>query len=151
MASPQSTRVPGRSRWVICLCHGIWKTWIVIWGTLVGILSSVFGTFLLYRWPWSSNVQLAQSGSPVNWAVQHPLILLLSGLGLLLLVIILYLVSRLPCHEEEETTHATQKPSRIVEVSGDHSLANEGTMIGNTIVFGDYTRGADSKEGPSLP
>jgi hypothetical protein len=147
MASPQTTSIPDRSRWIICLCHRVWKTWIVVWGTLVGILCSVFGTLLLYRWPWSSNAQLAQSRSPVSWAVQHPLILLLCGLGLLLLVIILYLVSRLPCHEEDETTHTAQKPSRIVEASGDNSLANDGTMIGNTIVFGDYTRGADSKEG----
>jgi lysylphosphatidylglycerol synthetase-like protein (DUF2156 family) len=151
MASPQTIRAPNRYRWFICLCHWIWKTWIVVWGTLVGILSSIFGTLLLYRWPWSSNAQLAQSGSVVNWAVQHPVFLLLCGLGLLLFVIILYFISRLPCHEQEEIPRETQEPHLIVEASGDHSVANAGTMIGNTIVFGDHTRGADGKERPPHP
>ncbi len=105
-------------------------------------------TLLFFRWPWSNNAQLAQAGSAVNWAVQHPSLLLLFGLGLLLLVIILYLVSRLPCHEQEETR---QGAHQVIEASGDQAVVNGGTMIGNTIVFGDYTTRPEVKERSSQP
>jgi len=136
---------------MVRLCHLLWKTWIGVWGTLVGILSSVFATLLFFRWPWSNNAQLAQAGSVVNWAVLHPGILLLFGLGLLALVIILYLVSRLTCDEPIETQQSAQKPLLIVEASGDQTVANGGTMIGNTIVFGNHTTRAEGKERSTQP
>ena len=151
MASPQPNRVSSRYRWIICMCHWLWKSWIGVWGTLLGILSSVFATLLFFRWPWSNNAQLAQSGSVVNWAVLHPGILLIFGLALLLVVIILFLISRLPCNEPEEVQQGAQKPHLVVEASAGHTVANGGTMIGNTIVFGDYTHGTDGKERSSQP
>jgi hypothetical protein len=113
----------------------------ILWGLLIpGLLLSVLGSLLFFRWPWSSNPHIAEEGSAVRWAIENPAVFLGCGVGLLLLTILIFL----GCRSKGSVSSVNELPPdiapRIEQISHGHSVIVTGNMTGRNNIVGDHNR-----------
>src|SRR5258708_24603955 len=83
-------------KWWIRLCQRLYQMHKTFWSLfLVSVLASVLAGLLSLRWPWSINPRIAEEGSPLKWALQHPVIFLLCCAIWFLLICIVGAVGRM--------------------------------------------------------
>lgn len=135
-AHTQETRVKQRLP-----CRWLRKGSAVLWGLLIpSLLLSILATLLFFRWPWSSNPNIAEEGSAVRWAIENPGAFLACGIGLLLLTCFIFL----GCRAAEGASSASETPPEIARkvepISHGHSVIITGNMTGRNNIVGDHNR-----------